>query len=734
MGLNGWVCNSSGGVTIEAEGTEERLAHFIRRIRAEAPPLAQIASLKHSAIPDTGDDGDFTIRESDSVSGTAIRIAPDAAVCPECLRELTDRSDRRYGYPFITCTDCGPRYSIITAAPYDRPNTTMAAFPLCPACEMEYHDPGDRRFHAQPIGCHDCGPRLEMLGGDGSVLGCDEKALTLARHALKEGKILGVKGIGGFHLAVDARDQQAVQRLRDRKQRDEKPFAVMVADLQTARSLAEIDPLEERLLASSEAPIVLVRNRKDTPLAAGIAPGNGWLGLMLPYTPLHHLLLSPELPALVMTSANRSDEPISYRDDFVVEQLAGIVDGILTHNRPIHTPQDDSVIRVFQGRPLFYRRARGYVPRAVPLPFATGPLLAVGAELKNTFCLAEDNQAVLSQHLGDLKSEATFDSFRSLTGHLGELLNIAPRTVACDHHPDFLSTLHAESLQLPLTRVQHHHAHLAACMAENGLTGPVIGIIFDGTGYGTDGTVWGGEFLIGDYDRFQRAGHFLPVRLPGGDRAVQEPWRMALSLLYCTLGETAFHLKHPVVDHLSAMERPIFIAMLEQGFNAPLTSSCGRLIDAAAALLGVRNTVSYDGQAAIELEALAETADTAGPLPYRLITGHDDPLQIDFSPMFPAMLASLEEGVPRAALAGSVHETIARASVEACMHLSRETGVRQAVLSGGVFQNRLLTEMIHTGLSQEGLQVFCHRLVPPNDGCIALGQAAIAGWQTRRNN
>jgi len=739
MGLNGWVCNNAGGVVIEANGTEERLAHFIRRIRAEAPPLADITSLHHHALPDDDFSEGFSIRESTVGRGRAIHIAPDAATCPACLRELHSPTDRRYRYPFITCTDCGPRYSIITATPYDRPNTTMAGFPLCEACEQEYRNPWDRRFHAQPIGCHACGPRLELTGTDGWIQGQEQEAILLAQHALTEGKILAVKGIGGYHLAVDAGNHGAVAELRRRKRREEKPFAVMAANLETARKLADMDRLEERLLVSPEAPIVIVRRREDAQLAATVAPGNGWIGLMLPYTPLHHLLFriddgASPFEALVMTSANLSDEPIIYQDDAAPGQLAGIADAILSHNRPIHIPQDDSVIRVFQGRPLFYRRARGYVPRPVPFPFEAPALLAAGAELKSTFCLAADGQAFVSQHIGDLKSETSYNTYRSMTGHLRTLLDITPETAACDQHPDFLSTLFAESLHLPLTRVQHHHAHLAACMAENGLTGPVLGVIFDGTGYGPDGSVWGGEFLVGDYDGFQRAGHFLPVRLPGGDKAVHEPWRMALSFLYRSLGETAFHLNHPVVSTLSASERPIFIAMLEQGFNSPLTSSCGRLFDAAAALLEIRQTVTYDGQAAIELEALAETADSSVELPYRIHNDDGGPLQLDFTGMFPALLREFQAGVQTQHLARSVHDCVGRATVDASARIAAQHGMSRIVLSGGVFQNRLLTELICTGLTNRGLQVFTHRLVPPNDGCIALGQAAITGWQTRRNN
>ncbi|MFZ2950077.1 MAG: carbamoyltransferase HypF, partial [Desulfuromonadaceae bacterium] len=629
-----------------------------------------------------------------------------------------------------------PRYSIITGIPYDRPNTTMAGFPLCPDCLREYRDPLDRRFHAQPIACHACGPRVTLLTSRGEdIAECDDAVLQ-AVELLKSGAILAVKGIGGYHLAVDACNNDAVRRLRERKKRDEKPFAVMAATLETARSLALTSDMEERLLVSPEAPIIIVRKRPDTSLSPLIAPRNGWLGLMLPYAPLHHLLFQgsplpphPSFTALVMTSGNISDEPVAFEDDEAQQRLAGIADYFLLHDRPIHIRSDDSVMRVFQGRPLFYRRARGYAPRAVTLPFKVEPLLATGAELKSAVCLASGSRAVLSQHIGDLQNQSTFDSYGHTVAHLSGILAITPGLVACDLHPNYLSSRFAEDSGTPLTRVQHHHAHLASCMAENGLDGDVIGIIFDGTGYGPDGTVWGGEFLAGGYHDCRRAGHFRPVHLPGGDAAVREPWRMAMAYLHQALGGDAFEVDHPVTRFLPKKEMALFARMLERSINSPLTSSCGRLFDAVAALLGLRHTVSYDGQGAIELEALAESAEDREGGDYTCSIGSPDeaPLQLDFSPMMLEILADIAAGIEASTIAHRFHRTVASAATAACLRISKATSLDRVILSGGVFQNRLLSEMIYTSLSSKGLAVFTHRLGPPNDGGIALGQAAIAG-------
>ena len=725
--LSGWVRNSPAGVEIELQGVTRALESFEHSLSNNAPPLAVISSVSTEDIP-ASDEITFTILPS-SGGEPDIQIAPDSALCSDCLRELFDLTDRRYRYPFITCTNCGPRYSIITGIPYDRPTTTMAVFPLCPDCQREYHNPLDRRFHAQPISCHACGPQASLASSSGDTVALRDEAVTQAVALLKSGGILAIKGIGGYHLAVDAFNGDAVQRLRERKKRDEKPFAVMAANLETARELALINDREERLLTSPEAPIVIVRKRPGTPLSPLLAPNNSWLGLMLPYAPLHHLLMRDNFQALVMTSGNISDEPVAFEDGDALTRLAGIADYFLLHDRPIHIRSDDSVLRVFQGKPLFYRRARGYAPRGLTLSFALPPLLATGAELKSAVCLADGNRAVLSQHIGDLQNRSTLDSFAHTVTHLSDILVIKPELVACDLHPDYLSSRFAEESGLPLIRVQHHHAHLASCMAEHGLDGEAIGIIFDGTGYGPDGTIWGGEFLVGGYDSYRRAGHFRPVRLPGGDVAVREPWRMAMAYLYQALGEAAFTVDHAVARALPEKEMMLFAQMLRRGINSPLTSSCGRLFDAVAALLNLHLTVSYDGQGAIGLEGLAESAEEGNSKNYQysILSREEAPLQLDFSPMFPEILADIAAGIKNDVIAHRFHSTVASATTDICLNIAASSGLERVILSGGVFQNRLLSEMVYTALSRKGLSVFTHRLVPPNDGGIALGQAAIAG-------
>ncbi len=739
LDLTGWVRNTPAGVEIEVQGAIDRLNAFEDALQNKLPPLAVVTSRTSSDIVAIDGERFFTILAS-GTGRADIQIAPDAAVCSDCLREMNDPSDRRYRYPFITCTNCGPRYSIITGTPYDRPKTTMAGFPLCPDCRSEYENPLDRRFHAQPIACHVCGPQVRLLTSAGEQITTHDEAVTRSVELLESGAILAIKGIGGYHLAVDASNHAAVDRLRARKKRDEKPFAVMVASLAAARELALMSDMEERLLSSPEAPIVIVKKRASTPLSPLIASNNGWLGLMLPYAPLHHLLfashpssLTPHhlLTALVMTSGNISDEPVVFEDHVALTSLAEIADYFLLHDRPIHIRCDDSVMRVFQDQPLFYRRARGYAPRAVTLPFPVPPLVATGAELKNAICLADGDRAVLSQHIGDLQNIPTFDSFVHAVTHLSDTLEIKPELIACDLHPDYLSSRFAGDSSLPCVQVQHHHAHMASCMAENNLDGRVIGIIFDGTGFGPDGTIWGGEFLVGGFDGYHRAGHFRPVPMPGGDAAVREPWRMAMAYLFQALGDDVFLIDHPVAHILPESEQSLFALMLRRGINSPLTSSCGRLFDAVAALLNLRHFVSYDGQGAIELEAVAELADQVECYSYNVVSSNDAPLQLDFSPLLTDIVHDISNGVEDSIIAHRFHQTVASAAVDICLRISGSTGLDRIILSGGVFQNRLLSEMIYTALVNRGLQVFTHRLVPPNDGGIALGQAAIAG---RRKN
>lgn len=718
--MAGWVRNTPRGVLLEAEGGEADLAAFYNSLQSEAPPLAVISSITKNQITHLGAEG-FSILPS-SGGESAIQISPDSDVCPDCLAELFNPLDRRYLYPFINCTNCGPRYSIITATPYDRKSTTMADFAMCDDCRAEYANPGDRRFHAQPNACPVCGPQVRLLDPGGKAI--DGDPLARAVQFLKEGNILAVKGVGGYHLAVDACNESAVAELRKRKKRDEKPFALMAPGLAEAVALTHAGPVEQRLLTGAERPILLMAKRDGNPIAPQVAPANGYFGVMLPSTPLHHLLLKDNFTALVMTSGNLSDEPIAYRDTEAMEKLAGIADYFLVHNREIYQRSDDSVIRVFLGNPLFLRRSRGYVPRSVTLPVSQRSVLAVGAELKGAICLTRGDRAFMSQHIGDLKNVSTLSSLEETVSHMERLLEINPEAVAHDLHPDYLSTSYALGRSgVPLLPVQHHHAHMASCMAENGLEGDMIGVIFDGSGYGPDNTVWGGEFLLGDYQGFQRRAHLAAVPMPGGDAAVREPWRMALSHCFTTFGEEAFQLPLPFLARLSEEERRLMRRMLERGINSPLTSSCGRLFDAMAALVGLRATVSYEGQAAIELEALAEKGRSSLNYPYSIDGGE----VLDFRPMFGAAAQELAEGAPREEMARRFHNTLAHATADICEQIGDESGVRRVVLSGGVFQNRLLAEGVYDQLTLRGFKVFTHRLVPPNDGGIPLGQAVITG-------
>ena len=722
-GIRGWVRNVSGCVLLEAEGTQADLSAFLRDIENEAPPLASITVIRKTEISPTAEKGFLILPSAPGEKG--IQIAPDSDVCPDCLRELFDPKDRRYRYPFINCTNCGPRYSIITGIPYDRPFTTMAGFTMCAACRAEYTDPANRRFHAQPNACPACGPSLMLAEPDGRELEGD--AVARAVSFLKDGKILAIKGTGGFHLAVDACNDAAIRELRRRKQRDEKPLALMAPTIEEIERHVHVNNLQKRLLMGPERPIIILAKRAGSPLSPLVAPANGYLGMMLPATPLHHLLLQDYSTPLVMTSGNLSDEPIAFRDEDAFRRLGEVADYFLTHDREIHTFSDDSVIRVFQGSPLFIRRSRGYVPRPVFLPFAQKSVLAVGGELKNTFCLTVGNKGFLGQHIGDLKNSATHLLLEGTVAHLQKVLEIEPVAVAHDLHPDYLSTSFAgEFGSLPKVAVQHHHAHMVSCMAENRLDGDVIGVIFDGAGFGLDGNVWGGEFLLGNYRTFQRCGHFRYVPLPGGDAAARETYRMAIAYLYDCYGEGLFKLELPFMGTLKEREKKLFLVMLIQGINSPPSSSCGRLFDAVAALIGLRNSVAYEGQAAIELEALAERSAAAGSYPYGIFSEAEE-FVVDFRLMIGAILQDLETGEPLPDIARRFHDTLAAAAVDACAAIRRESGVERVVLSGGVFQNKMLTERVYDLLASNGFQVFTHRLVPPNDGGLALGQAVIAG-------
>ena len=719
--LTGWVLNDSRGVLIEAEGEVSELENFVRLLQTTLPPLATITELRQAPLPLLHDELEFVIRSSENYADHNIQIAPDSYVCDDCLSELFNPADRRFHYPFINCTNCGPRYSIVTGIPYDRPKTTMHGFPMCPACRQEYDDPGSRRFHAQPNACPVCGPQLQLLSSAREPV---VPPLAHAIAALQTGAILAIKGLGGYHLAVDAENDAAVAELRNRKAREEKPFALMSFNLERIRKYAEISPAEEQLLLSPERPIVLLRQVAGARISSRVATCNKDFGVMLPNTPLHYLLLE-HFSALVMTSGNLSEEPIAFEDRDAHLRLSGIADYLLTHNRPIHTRTDDSISRIMADKTLLLRRSRGYVPRSLKLPFNQKQVLAVGAELKNTVCLTRKDHAFLSQHIGDLKNLETFNSFEQAIQHLKNLLEWQPEIIAHDLHPDYQSTGYArEQRGLRIIGVQHHHAHLASCMAENGVNNPCIGIIFDGIGYGDDGRIWGGEFLVGDFHGYRRVGHFAYLPMPGGDAATKEPWRMALSALVHSYGKDL-----PELECLRAIpenSRKITLQMIDQGINSPLTSSCGRLFDAVSALLGIRQQVNYEGQAALELEmAISDNADGSA-YPYQILTGSGK-LIFDPAETIRALVTDLLQKTPVDVISGRFHQTLAAMLTDICCRLRRQLKIRRVVLSGGVFQNRFLTEQAIHLLRQNDFIVLTHSLVPPNDGGIALGQAVIAG-------
>lgn len=725
LGLTGTVRNDGRGVVIAAQGELSVLELFLAALQREFPPLARIERLQSTPLPLLPEERAFVILASSGDGAKVAAIAPDAHLCDDCLAELLDPHDRRYHYPFINCTNCGPRFSLITGIPYDRPQTTMAEFPLCPACSAEYRDPASRRYHAQPIACPECGPHLTLLSFAGIPLLGDPLAGAIA--LLQAGKIVAIKGLGGYHLAVDAENDAAVARLRRRKRRDEKPLALMVPSLAAAAALAQISPAEARLLTSVERPIVLLSAKDHPTLSPAIAPRNRYLGIMLPYTPLHHLLLAlGGFSALVMTSGNHSDAPIAADDAQALDELGSIADAFLLHNRRIHTRVDDSIARVLADKPLLLRRARGYVPRAVTLPISAPSILALGGELKNTICLTRNERAYLSQHLGDLGNLESFDAHVTMTAHLQNLLEIHPTVVVHDLHPDYQTTRLAESMTgVQHLAVQHHHAHLASCLAENGVRGPALGVIFDGLGYGADGTIWGGEFLLGDLRAFRRVGYFTPTPLPGGDLATREPWRMALAYLQQAYGRDYPRL--PFLQEIARRDEQLLLTMIERGLNAPLSSSCGRLFDAVAALLGLRNRISYEGQAAIELEMIAASGDYP-PYPFALNCVAD---AIVFAPqeMIRAIVADLAVDLPAALISARFHATLVAVVGEICARVRLVTGINTIALSGGVMQNRLLTEAIIAVLEKEDFIVLTHSLVPPNDGGLSLGQAAVAAAQ-----
>jgi len=723
LGLTGEVSNDSAGVVIEVEGDPAAVAEFATALCRDAPPLAQVERVVATDLPVRGGTG-FRIGDSRSSGGGRTLASPDVATCADCARELADPTDRRYRHPFITCTNCGPRFTIICALPYDRPSTTMARFPMCTDCAREYADPADRRFHAQPIACPNCGPQLELVAGDTRLVGAE--ALAHARQLLAAGAIVAVKGLGGYHLACDATDEGATSTLRRRKARGAKPFAVMVADLDTAGELAHLDSPAAALLAGSRRPIVLLARRAGAFLAPSVAPGNPDLGLLLPYTPVHTLLLgldedAPGPRALVMTSGNRSGEPIVTDDDDALERLGGLADAWLRHDRPIRVPCDDSVTRVVDGEELPLRRSRGYAPLPVALPIEVGPTLAVGAEVKNTCAVGAGRYAWLSQHVGDMDDLRTLDAFADTQAHLQLLTGVTPTALAADAHPAYRSTGWARRARgdRPLHTVQHHHAHIASVMAEHGLDGtrPVIGVAFDGTGYGSDGAVWGGEVLVADYAGFERVGHLAYVPLPGGDATVHRPYRMALAHLHAA--GVAWTDDLPCVAACAADERAVLEHQLRTGLGCTPTSSMGRLFDAVSSLAGVRHAADYEGQAAIELEGRSRSVEAAGGA-YRF----GEPM--DATPVIRAVANDVRTGVPSSLIGARFHSAVVDLVATVARRARAETGLSTVALSGGVFQNALLLTGACRVLRRDGFTVLRHRVVPPNDGGLALGQLIIA--------
>jgi hydrogenase maturation protein HypF len=725
--LTGWVLNDARGVFIEAEGSSEALHIFLKRLEAEPPPRAIIHTL-HSEWLEPAGSVQFEIRHSDGQGTKTVLVLPDIAPCDDCLGELRAPGDRRYQYPFINCTNCGPRFSIIQALPYDRPNTTMHDFVLCHRCQHEYESPLDRRFHAQPNACPVCGPHLELWKATPHWTTTARKAEALrgAVAALRAGDIVAVKGLGGFHLMVDARNSRAVALLRERKPRRDKPFALMARNLEQARSLCHISPPEAELLSAPEAPIVLLHRRPAARVADNVAPDNPTLGVMLPSTPLHHLLLRETGFPLVATSGNLSDEPICTDEHDACKRLGHIADLFLVHNRPIARHVDDSVTWVVDGAPQLLRRARGYAPLPVWVGRSLPTVLAVGAHLKNTIALSVEQQVFLSQHIGDMETREAIAAFERVIADFLCLYEATPVAVAHDMHPDYLSTHWAQQQPYPQIAVQHHHAHLAACLAEHGVEGTALGVTWDGTGYGTDGTIWGGEFLRGNAATFERVAHLRPFCLPGGDAAVREPRRVALGLLWELYGAAAFERDDlPAVRSFSPVERRLLARMLERGLNTPVTTSAGRLFDAIASLLDLHQQITFEGQAAMALEHCADhSVHDAYPLPLLSPTSDNPcpPLVLDWGPLVEAVLADLRRMQKPGIMAARVHNALATA----VLTVAQQIGEPRVALSGGCFQNRRLTERTVQRLRHEGFEVLLHRQTSPNDGSISLGQIAVA--------
>jgi hydrogenase maturation protein HypF len=718
-GVSGWVTNTAQGVIVEAEAPSEQIDTFLADLQTRKPPHALIRAMTVQAVdPDGG--GAFEIHHSESSGAKSAGILTDLATCPGCLSDILDPANRRYRYPFTNCTYCGPRYSIVEALPYDRPNTSMRHFPMCEECRAEYDDPLNRRFHAQPTACPRCGPQLALWDRAGEILARHDEALIRSADAIRAGSIVALKGLGGFQLIVDARNADAIRRLRQRKRRPDKPFALMFPTLQGTSEHCEVSALEAELLTSAEAPIVLLQRLTDA-LPMEIAPGNPNIGVMLPYTPLHHLLMRELDAPIVATSGNLSGEPICIDEQDALNRLGGIADLFLVHDRPIARHVDDSVVRVMGGRETILRRARGYAPTPLMLPDSAPAAIAVGAHLKNTVAISVGQQAIVSQHIGDLEALESLEAFETTVSDLQRLYELKPETIVCDQHPNYGSTEYARASGLPLIPVQHHEAHVLSCMLEHGIEPPVLGVSWDGTGYGSDGTAWGGEFLLIEPESSRRVAHIRPFALPGGDLAAREPRRSALGLLLET-GDLPPDL--PPVQAFSPTEFRLIETAVRKGINAPRTTSVGRLFDAVASLIGLMQTVTFEGQAAMALEFACGNTEECYPYRITTITGTDGDVRrmIDWSPFLSALIEDFRRGVGVDEISGRFHNSL----VEIIVDVARDVGQPQIVLTGGCFMNKTLLERTLDRLQEAGFRPYWHRLVPPNDGGIALGQLAAA--------
>ncbi len=722
--LNGWVLNSTEGVSIEVEGDKDSLDEFVNQIHVKLPPLAVIDSIDIEYLSPVNYDG-FVIRHSKGDKNKYIKISPDIGICDDCLTELFDPDDRRYRYPFINCTNCGPRFTIIKDIPYDRENTTMQNFKMCPLCQAEYDNPMNRRFHAQPNACHTCGPSVTLENLYGKIE-CEDP-INKAIELIINGKIIAVKGIGGFHLACDATNDSAVKTLRERKHRTFKPFAIMSANLEKIKEYCIVNDEESKFLQCVQRPIVLLKKLNRNLISESVAPNNKYIGVMLPYSPLHYVLLDSPLLALVMTSGNISEEPIVVGNDEAKHKLSNLTDYFLFHNRDIQMRCDDSVAKVWNGCQIMLRRSRGYAPHPLDLDFSMREILACGGELKNTFCLTKDNHAFISHHIGDLQNIEAYKYYQDSIEHYKKLFRIKPEVIAYDLHPDYLSTRYAlDQKDIKLVGVQHHHSHIVSNMAENGLDGKVIGVACDGTGYGTDGAIWGCEFMILDQANFERHGHLKYVHLPGGDVSTREPYRMAISYLYSVFGDKFLDINLPLLNRIDSKKIILIKRMIEKQINTPLTSSCGRLFDAVSSLINVRDDATYEAQPAIELEMIAES-NISGIYGYNIISTEDKYI-INLDDMFQEIISDLNHKVPKGIISAKFHNTVADFIVSMCEKLRLESGIKRVVLSGGTFQNTYLILEVTRRLEKKGFITYFHKRVPTNDGGISLGQAVVANY------